>query len=123
MGVPKLARMSLSATFTIVMSTSAINAAHMTTNVIPILLPVTVPFTTDLSVLGLDADVGAHPGAKRDVLRLVVDAHEHRDPLHYLGEVAGSVVGREERKTCTGSRLHAVHVAHERATRKGIDLE
>ena len=41
-GVPKLARMSVSATLTMEMSSIAISAAHITATVMPTLDPVTV---------------------------------------------------------------------------------
>ena len=66
----------------------------------------------------LDRHSGPHQGSKR---RVLVEDDLHRDALHDFGEVAGRVVGRQERKGASGSRRPAVHMAGEREIGKGVD--
>src|SRR5215467_3574262 len=52
--------------------------------------------------------VDAHPGAKRDAVRLLDDANAHGNPLHDLGEVARRVVRRKEREPRAGRPREAL---------------
>src|SRR3954470_2229342 len=118
MGVPKLARMSFSATLTMVMSIIAIRAAVITTAVMPSLEPETcgvsmcVPFRALSAgrLLGDDRDLRAQAGAQGQ-LGDAVDAHQHRHALHDLREVAGGVVGRQKREARAGAAGQAVDVS------------
>src|ERR1041384_8028014 len=98
MGVPKLARMSFSATLTMVMSIIAISAAVITTAVMPTFEPETcsVSMVTLLhnsrgllvdtcGLLGADGDFGAQPGPQLEARR-VVQTDQYRHTLHDLGE-------------------------------------
>src|ERR1700761_6889076 len=91
-GVPKLARMSLSATLTIEMSRNAINPAVIAAIVISSLLPRRTVLSS-ISRSDVNGDVRTHAGPQCEVGR-GVDPHEDGDALHDLDEVAGRVVGR-----------------------------
>src|SRR5262245_8132176 len=119
MGVPKVARMSLSATFTIVMSIIAINAAVITTIVMPSFDPVTssrlMLSSFDpraLSSARLDRGGGAHARPQLE-LRARVQPDQHRHALHDLGEVAGGVVRRQQREARARATCQAVDVARQ----------
>src|SRR6478609_3696757 len=98
MGVAKLARMSFSATLTIVMSISAIKAAIITTKVIARFEPVTAASTMTSSAASANGHECAQARAQHDVLGLVVDADQNRHALHHFGEVARGVVRRQQRE-------------------------
>src|SRR5262245_51961250 len=49
-------------------------------------------------VAGVDREVDAQAGAQRAVRRQVGDGDADRHALHDLGEVAGGVVGRQQRE-------------------------
>ena len=54
---------------------------------------------------------------------LGVEDDLHRDALHDLGEVAGGVVGRQQREFLTAGRREAVDAAAEELAREGVDLD
>src|SRR4051812_43605067 len=120
MGVPKLARMSESATLTIVMSIIAISAAAMTTAVMPALEPVTVSLSMAVaSLLRGDGHLRAQSRAELEP-GVRVEADEHRHALHDLREVAGCVVGREQREARTRAAREAIDVPQELLARYGV---
>src|ERR1700712_4562080 len=54
------------------------------------------------TVVGVDVQLDAHARAQQHTVRHGVHAHAHRDALHDLGEVAGRVVGRQQREARAG---------------------
>src|SRR5215472_7783670 len=71
---------------------------------------------------GIDAHHDRHAGPQQ---AFAADAERHADPhreaLHDLGEVAGSVVGRQQRKHRDRGRRHARNRSLDRAAGKRID--
>src|SRR5829696_2927835 len=74
----------------------------------------------------LDVDVrrDGHPGPQRLILAApLADRDAHRHPLHHLGEVAGRVVGRQQRELGTRGRAHALDSALRHASAVRVDFE
>src|SRR5262245_46152308 len=131
-GTANVPRISFSATCVIERSRIAMNAADMATMAThtrdppssPVARPAslaafTLPFFLFLDVHG---DVSAHAGAKLRA-RGVVELDEDRDALHDLDEVAGRVVGRQEREACSRRAGDAVDFPGEVLARIGVDRE
>src|SRR5262245_62031043 len=111
--------MSVSATFTIEMSTIAITAASITITVIAIFGPLSWPCMTLLR--GVDGDVGAHAGTELEAAAIRdLDAHGHA--LRDLREVAARVVGRQQGEPCAGAELDALDEAGHRIAVVGVEL-
>ena len=61
---------------------------------------------------GVDGRLDRHAGAQQPAsARAVVEHDLHRDALHDLGEVAGGVVGRQQRELEAAGRRQAVDMA------------
>src|SRR5258708_1695012 len=98
--------MSVSATFTMLTSTTSSSAPSATAMAIAHLPPAAAcclagigtadgaRLATGDLLTGIDGEVDAHAGAQRDPSGERMQAHSHRHPLHDLGEVARCVVRR-----------------------------
>ena len=74
--------------------------------------------------LGLDRRIDRHAGAQLAGEPLAGVEHDlHRDALHDLGEVAGRVVGRQQREFLAARRRDAVDMAVEGHAGKGVDRD
>src|ERR1700754_3081922 len=72
----------------------------------------------------IDANSGHHRHARQQPLEqrlALVERNPHRDALHYLGKVAGGIVGRKQRELRSTRRRNALDLAAQRLVRKGID--
>ena len=74
---------------------------------------------TRVSMVG-SADM---PGRSRPLSRLVVEGDLHRHALDDLGEVAGRVVGRQQRELEAAGRRQAVDMAVQHLAGEGVDLD
>src|SRR3979409_1455862 len=72
---------------------------------------------------GVDGRLDRHAGAQAAGERLFIEHALHRHALPALGEVAGGVVGRQQREFKSARRRHAVDMALERDAGEGIDLD
>src|ERR1019366_4465866 len=73
---------------------------------------------------GIDGGIDRHPGPQQVLLRDILwHANPDRKPLHDLGEVAGGVVGRQQREHRAGGGRDAVDDARELAMAVGIDRD
>jgi len=117
-GVPKFARMSLSATFTMEMSRNAIRPASMA--------PVVIS-----GLLREGRSLGAHHSLIRTVTsrahsraadppREDIQADEHRDALHDLHEIPVALSGWQQSEARAGFRRDALDVAAKFAPAVGI---
>src|ERR1700744_320208 len=71
---------------------------------------------------GMHGDHCGEAGAKHVLQRMPwVERDLHRDSLHYLGEVAGCVIGRQQCKLRSASRSDLNHLPMQDDSREGID--
>ena len=72
--------------------------------------------------LGIDGRGNGHARPQIAAQRIVrIDRDLHRDALHDLGEVAGGVVGRQQREFLAAGRRDAVDMAFDGRPRIGVD--
>ena len=71
---------------------------------------------------GMDSNHRGKTGAERVLQGMPwVEQDLDGDPLHYLGKVAGGVIGRQQRKLGSASRRNLLHLPMEDDSREGID--
>ena len=63
------------------------------------------------------------PARRLQPLRQVHPGDAHGHALHHLHEVAGGVVGRQQREARAGAAGQALHLALELLVREGVELD
>src|SRR5215469_6528359 len=69
-------------------------------------------------------NMGLHRHARQEFLKqrlALVERDPDRDALHHLGEVAGRIVGRQQRELGTGGRRDPLHTATQLLVRERVD--
>src|SRR5215468_7131814 len=120
-----------STTLVTLVSSTCMNATTITDKVMAHLrAEETVPPSVNGAVtrgrlLHPDDHVGRHPGPERmRVAELLgVEPDLHRDALHDLHPVAGSVLGRQQREARAGARAERIDGAVEDPARERVDLD
>src|SRR5262252_5309558 len=72
---------------------------------------------------GVDRGAGGQARAQPAAERALVEHDLHWHALHDLGEVAGGIVGRQQRELPPAGRGQALDMAADRQAREGVDLD
>jgi hypothetical protein len=119
-GVPKLARMSLSATFTMLMSMTAISAPSIAAIVIQSLLPWMGVCSAMTVSVRPDGDDRAHAGAERNVGR-PFEADEHRHALDTFTKLPLALSGGSSANRAPDAPARTLDVPLEVTAAVGVD--